>query len=211
MTSKHDLMNFARVCIEINASFSFPTTIQVVVYNDKKSENIIVPVNVEYQSRPPSCPSCKVFGHSPLKCPKANYQWVPKAQPATSTSKSSDGPPYANDDTIMYSFTDPKSVEPAVNDWVTVSRGVKIRKDPMVTSSPMATTNSFSLIANPSNPLPSPDSISPAADNPLISKLKVIDEKEGKELKQKQRNGSENPQAAKKCNIGKGKVGNLSP
>lgn len=66
MTSKNDLMNFARVCIEINASYSFPSTIKVVVLNEETSENITVPVDVEYKSRPPSCPTCKIFGHSPL-------------------------------------------------------------------------------------------------------------------------------------------------
>lgn len=57
MTTKNDFMNFARVCIEVHAGFSFPSSINVVVLNEVKDENITVPVEVEYQSRPPSCPS----------------------------------------------------------------------------------------------------------------------------------------------------------
>lgn len=73
ITSKFDLLNFARVCIEVNASFPFPSSINVTVLNEETLEDIIVPIEVEYQSRPPSCPTCKVFGHSPLKCPKSNF------------------------------------------------------------------------------------------------------------------------------------------
>lgn len=83
ITSKFNLLNFARVCIEVDASFSFPSSINVTVMNEETSEDIIIPIEVEYQSRPPSCPTCKVFGHSPLKCPKSNYMWVPKAQPVS--------------------------------------------------------------------------------------------------------------------------------
>lgn len=50
------------------------------------------------------------------------------------------------------------------------------------------------------------DSKSPAIDNPLVSKLKVVDEKEGKDLKHKQKSENDNPQVAKKRN--KAKVGN---
>lgn len=49
----------------------------------------------------------------------------------------------------------------------------------------MATTNSFSPIAFDSGPQEKTDSESPVAHNPLLSKLKVIDEKEGKDLKKK--------------------------
>lgn len=45
MTTKNDFLNFARVCIEINASFPFPPSIRVAV---ETLENIFVPVDVEY-------------------------------------------------------------------------------------------------------------------------------------------------------------------
>lgn len=79
LTSKLSLINYARVCIEVDASFSFPSSFNVIVMNEDSSEDTVMPIDIEYQSKPPSCPSCKVFGHSPLKCPNSNYQWVSKA------------------------------------------------------------------------------------------------------------------------------------
>lgn len=41
-------------------------------------------VQVEYQSKPLSCSNCKTcktFGHSLYKCPRANFKWVPKVVP----------------------------------------------------------------------------------------------------------------------------------
>lgn len=131
ITSKYDLLNFARVCIEVNASFTFPSSINVTVLNEDILEDIIVLIEVKYQSRPPSCPTCKVFGHSPLKCPKSNFKWVPKVQPPLNIS-----------DTVMYQCdpsglnAPPKDVThgppcnssvpaapaPVSTDWVTVKR-----------------------------------------------------------------------------------------
>lgn len=96
MTTNNDFLNFARVCIEVSATSSFPSSIKVVVMHSEKSEKTFVPVDVEYQSRPPVCPFCKVFGHSQVKCPKANFKWVPKSTPA---------PPSGATDTVMVSHT----------------------------------------------------------------------------------------------------------
>lgn len=54
------------------------------------------------------------------------------------------------------------------------------------------------------------DNDSPIVDNPLVSKLKVIDEKEGNELKQKLKTARDNLQDAKRRNRGKGQNGNPS-
>lgn len=73
MTSKLDPMNFVIVCIEVNADFSFPSSINVVVFDESTLEDKLITVNIKYQSIPPSCPVCKTFGHPPSKCPKANF------------------------------------------------------------------------------------------------------------------------------------------
>lgn len=80
MTLKLDHIPFAKVCVEVNADFTFPSSLNVVVFDNTPNEDRFVTVLVEYQSRPPSCPSYKVFGHSHIRCPKANYQWVPRAR-----------------------------------------------------------------------------------------------------------------------------------
>lgn len=221
MTSKLSLLNYARVCIEIEATFSFPPSISVVVLNDDSSDDIVVPIDVEYQSRPPSCPSCKLFGHSLLKCPKSNLHWIPKVQPTTVVSKTTSSGPCIqpeNSPANLVSSADPldsgcpdgKSSLP--NDWVTVSRGTKSGKasndaDPQASNLQANTTNSFSPIANLVGI--QSDNDSPAVDNPLVSKLKIIDEKESKELKLKHNTARDNLQAAKRRNKGKGPNGNL--
>lgn len=78
MTAKLDPMSFARIYIEVDVSFSFPSSIKVVVFNEDLNEEVVLPIAVEYQSRPPACQACKVFGHSSLKCPKSNFQWIPR-------------------------------------------------------------------------------------------------------------------------------------
>lgn len=174
------------MCIEVSASFSFPNSINVTVLNEESREEIIVPIEVEYQSRPPSCPICKVFGHSPLKCPKSNFKWVPKAQnPGDSnvaeaiisgleglekSTKAGTSPPASIS-------TDPITniLVPVNNEWVTVSRGAKNDKDPATSMNAMITTNTFSLIAD-SGTLVMFDNDSPCADNPLVTRLKVVDE-----------------------------------
>lgn len=120
ITSHFELLNFARVCIEVKASFSFPSSLNVTVLNGETLEDSIVPIEVEYQSRPPSCPTCNVFGHSPLKCPKANYQWIPKAKNVEQTPL----PPNSSSPGPIANAT-------AASDWVTVSRGAKAGTDPL--------------------------------------------------------------------------------
>lgn len=201
------------MCIEVKASFSFPSSINVIVLNGETLEDSIVPIMVEYQSRPPSCPSCNVFGHSPLKCPKANYQWIPKAKPAIipnpHASSSSAVPVLHKAGTLDLDSLKSAGID-AANDWVTVSRGARVGNDPVIPSTPIVNFNSFSPIASSGDGLLSPGSIPLDANDPLVAKLKVIDEKEGKDLKQKLRTESANPQAAKKRNKGKGKLSNPS-
>jgi hypothetical protein len=50
-----------------------------------------VSVDVEYQSKPPLCSSCNVFGHSLIKCPKSKVvqQWIPKQKEAILPTTSS--------------------------------------------------------------------------------------------------------------------------
>ncbi|KAL5725828.1 pectinesterase [Ranunculus cassubicifolius] len=69
--------DYARICIEVKATSTFPTAIPVVV--DKKR---VFRVSAEYNWRPPRCTHCKVFGHSEDNCPKHKVQqksvWIPK-------------------------------------------------------------------------------------------------------------------------------------
>lgn len=57
-TAKKKRLDFARICVEINAEDELPNDITISVNSDS------VMVGVEYQWLPPKCESCKVFGHA---------------------------------------------------------------------------------------------------------------------------------------------------
>lgn len=75
--SQYNPMKFARLCIEVNLSSSFPSSLFVVVWDNSSQEDRFVEIKVEYQNRPPSCSHCKTFGHSFTRCSKANPQMAP--------------------------------------------------------------------------------------------------------------------------------------
>lgn len=91
LSSNLEPLNFFRVCIEVTTDFSFPSSIDVTVVDEDSSEDSVVSVEVEYQSKPPSCLTCKVFGHSPLKCPNSSFKWVPKGLSGDGYSDPKDG------------------------------------------------------------------------------------------------------------------------
>ncbi|GAV93037.1 DUF4283 domain-containing protein/zf-CCHC_4 domain-containing protein [Cephalotus follicularis] len=71
--NRHTLM-FARVCIEMNATSTFPESITLELEDGSTTT-----IGVEYPWRPPACTLCKVFDHSNRTCPKATRrEWVPR-------------------------------------------------------------------------------------------------------------------------------------
>ncbi|GAV90955.1 DUF4283 domain-containing protein/zf-CCHC_4 domain-containing protein [Cephalotus follicularis] len=73
-TTKRYALSFASVCIDMEATSSFPDNI-VLKLDDGTTTNI----GVEYPWRPASCTLCKVFDHSNKTCPKAaRREWMPK-------------------------------------------------------------------------------------------------------------------------------------
>ncbi|KAF6153214.1 hypothetical protein GIB67_016693 [Kingdonia uniflora] len=63
MTEKKKRPN-ARIFIEVNALDELPK--QVIIAVD---DEYTITVSVEYNWIPPTCHSCKVFGHNPYTCP----------------------------------------------------------------------------------------------------------------------------------------------
>ncbi|GAV92355.1 Exo_endo_phos domain-containing protein/DUF4283 domain-containing protein/zf-CCHC_4 domain-containing protein [Cephalotus follicularis] len=71
--NRHTLM-FARVCIEMNASSTFPESITLELEDGSTTS-----IGVEYPWRPPACTLCTVFDHSNRTCPRATRrEWVPR-------------------------------------------------------------------------------------------------------------------------------------
>ncbi|GAV90547.1 DUF4283 domain-containing protein [Cephalotus follicularis] len=58
------MINFARVCVEMKANREFPNVIKV-----RRMNGAIRQVKIEYSWKPPVCERCKVFDHSKRACP----------------------------------------------------------------------------------------------------------------------------------------------
>jgi hypothetical protein len=54
----------ARVCIKISDEHDLPEDVRITV----EGNSVVVPI--EYQVLPPLCKTCKVFGHSDIRCSK---------------------------------------------------------------------------------------------------------------------------------------------
>ncbi|GAV74061.1 DUF4283 domain-containing protein/zf-CCHC_4 domain-containing protein, partial [Cephalotus follicularis] len=73
-TTKRHALTFARVCVDMAATSTFPYNI-ILELEDGNTTTI----EVEYPWRPTSCTLCKVFDHSNKTCPRAvRREWLPK-------------------------------------------------------------------------------------------------------------------------------------
>ncbi|XP_052208514.1 uncharacterized protein LOC127812192 isoform X2 [Diospyros lotus] len=75
MTEDRTQVEFARVCVEMDASSEFPRHINLYQGIDESTgEPKLLRMPVEYQWIPPTCSHCRVFGHSLAKCPNRSSQ-----------------------------------------------------------------------------------------------------------------------------------------
>ncbi|GAV91992.1 DUF4283 domain-containing protein/zf-CCHC_4 domain-containing protein, partial [Cephalotus follicularis] len=65
---------FARVCVDMNATSSFPESITLELEDGSTTS-----IEVEYPWRPAACTLCKVFDHSNRSCPRVTRrEWMPR-------------------------------------------------------------------------------------------------------------------------------------
>ncbi|PIA55374.1 hypothetical protein AQUCO_00800259v1 [Aquilegia coerulea] len=76
ITVKRERLDYARLCIEVPADTTYPTTLRFDMGNGK-----IAVVGVEYSWKPQVCTHCKVFGHMTRNCPHTTV-WAPKQKTA---------------------------------------------------------------------------------------------------------------------------------
>jgi len=88
MTKDHRRLGFAHICIEMSASYSFPSFIELYQGIDEFSgEPKIATILVEYQWLPFVCNLCHVFGHSDSSCSR-------KVPSPSQPPKEGPSPPY---------------------------------------------------------------------------------------------------------------------
>jgi len=141
ITEKLEPMNFARICVEISSTSGWPSSLEVVVLNEETKSEKVALVEVEYQNKPMSCSHCKSCGHSLLKCPHANYKWVPKVSHSTTNSI----PPLAADVPSSSSATPSPSLNDAPESWTLVAKEPKQHTDSTLVVLP--DSNKFNLLS----------------------------------------------------------------
>lgn len=245
LTAKMEPMQFARVCVEIQANATLPDVLNASIWDEVALESKTVTVQVEYQNLPPRCNVCKSFGHSSLKCSKATYKWVPKSSIGNTNTLGDKGnaslataqaldtnvivPPCAAHDaplTVEVASPHPSGfamdttnvVAPVINPVPIEKPQSPTALDPTALD-PLAhplidgllpscsnNANGVKVPSNPFTPLAdfSDTDFTPPPD-PLVSKLKTVDEKDLIDLKAKARGPPVQVQSSKKKPKGGGK------
>lgn len=166
-TENLEPMNFARICVEITSSSALPSSLELVMFDEETNSKKAVVVKVEYQNKPQTYSHCKSFGHSFLKCPSANFKWVPVAKandlskvhlPESNASTAPSAPKIADSD----SDSPVPHLIDSDHSWTLVSKGSKKLSPPPCDD---LENTAGHVISHP------PDIVSSARPAPLVDKL----------------------------------------
>ncbi|KAK1394457.1 hypothetical protein POM88_013513 [Heracleum sosnowskyi] len=78
LTSKLDVLPFAKVCVQYEIGAALPSKIPVMAINPCTGVKEEVDVLISYPIKPLVCTSCKSLGHSIAACPVTKRVWVEK-------------------------------------------------------------------------------------------------------------------------------------
>ncbi|KAK1369733.1 hypothetical protein POM88_035825 [Heracleum sosnowskyi] len=92
MTSKLEILPFAKLCVEYTIGDDLPTKIEVEVLDPVTEIKHIEEVKVSYPIKPLVCKACKSLGHVIGACPIATRQWVQKDKPQSMGNESTGTP-----------------------------------------------------------------------------------------------------------------------
>jgi len=101
-TAKRQRLDFARVCVEVEAGDELPDEVQIKVNGDS------VVVTIEYQWLPSNCSKCRIFGHSTESC----------------TSKLTSTPSTSG----ISGHLGAKEQEPSMEEWQVIGRSAALEK-----------------------------------------------------------------------------------
>ncbi|KAK1351617.1 hypothetical protein POM88_054161 [Heracleum sosnowskyi] len=73
LTSKLDMLPFAKMCVQYNVGDPLPNVLKVLVLDPVTNESTTKEVNVSYPSKPKYCDHCKSLGHISGACPLGKH------------------------------------------------------------------------------------------------------------------------------------------
>lgn len=80
LTSKLDLLQFAKLCMKYEIGDPLPNEISASVLDPSTDEMYTAKIQVSYHVRPLSCSGCKSLGHTIGACPVSKIHWVQKTK-----------------------------------------------------------------------------------------------------------------------------------
>ncbi|KAK1394460.1 hypothetical protein POM88_013517 [Heracleum sosnowskyi] len=93
LTSKLNILPFARFCVEYKLGTPLPSTIPVLVLDPMSEEKSQAEVHVHYAVKPLTCVACNSLGHTTASCPLAKRIWVQKMKKGDKDSSVTEFPP----------------------------------------------------------------------------------------------------------------------
>lgn len=80
LTSKLNILPFAKICVNYSIGNTLPTVIPVTVLDPISNEKVVEEVLVSYPNKPLACTSCKSLGHLVGSCPVTVRKWIRKVK-----------------------------------------------------------------------------------------------------------------------------------
>ncbi|KAK1369686.1 hypothetical protein POM88_035778 [Heracleum sosnowskyi] len=80
MTSKLDILPFAKICVEYKIGDELPDRIEVEDLDPVSGDKSIKEILVQYQCKQLICSVCHSLGHTVGACPQASRRWVRKVR-----------------------------------------------------------------------------------------------------------------------------------
>lgn len=139
LTSRMELLPFAKVCVEYTIGNELPCTIEALELDPITNEKRVATVKISYPSKPRFCTHCHALGHIVGACPAVKRNWVrktippssvPSSQPVESKEQEKAVMGVINNADVSLPSSDPVLVSPAVakedinltDNWRTVQR-----------------------------------------------------------------------------------------
>lgn len=176
LTSKLEVLPFAKLCVDYKIGDDLPDRIEVEVLDPVSEDITVEEVLVDYPFKPLVCSGCRSLGHKVGACPTTKRKWVVKDKSKAQSTQSDEVHNDTNNDDNNACEVQEHTVDNSVSadgtnvteTWVEVTR--KNKQPCSILKTPVTHTAAPAII----DPSVSPDLDTPAA--PVLFRNVVVDE-----------------------------------